>query len=65
MHGVQPDSLGAYEEEIWLIRQMNWSWGDLISAPKNFIEELSHILNCENKWESKKRDVGRQKAKQR
>lgn len=63
MHGASPqEQPGRYWQQIAIMKEMRWSWSELVNSPADLVEEvLMHIIS-ERRWESKRADMDRKKA---
>jgi hypothetical protein len=69
MHGVRSDAphltpewkealvSGRYRMEYLIMREMGWSWRDLMDAPFDFVQEVAIRLAAEGHWTSEKRKL--------
>ncbi len=46
-----PSRYGAL---IGVMREMHWSWGDLMSAPADLVEEICERVDAHAKWSVEK-----------
>jgi len=64
MHDAQPsESPGRYGPHIAVMREMRWSWAQLREAPNDLIDEVMAHMSYQKKWEHKRIELDRQKAK--
>jgi hypothetical protein len=66
MHGVRSDApyltdeqkeafqAGRYKVAIQIMREMQWSWNDLVTAPYDLIDELVWRISAEREWTAEK-----------
>jgi hypothetical protein len=74
-HGIRSDaphlsdehraafSAGRYRVAIQIMREMQWSWNDLISAPFDLVDELVWRISAEREWEHEKQKAHTGKGK--
>ena len=67
MHGVRSDApyleeewktalnAGRYQTEIAIMREMSWSWRDLMESPFDLVQELIVRIGAERHWQEEKR----------
>lgn len=46
-----PDEPGRFGREFMLMREMGWSWDDLLNTPFPVLEEIAERLSAINHWE--------------
>ena len=64
MHGAKPtESPGRYGPHIAVMRDMNWGWDQLCSAPADLVDEILAHISYERKWEKKRAEIDRARAK--
>ena len=57
MHGLSNDPGGRYGSLIGVMKEMHWSWADLISAPADLVEEVAYRMTQESRWQAEKRKL--------
>lgn len=63
MHGISTDEHYPYDWQIAVMREMHWSWSDLLEAPYDMPEIILAELGARNKWARKKREWDEQMSK--
>jgi len=43
-----------YGDLIGVMREMHWSWGDLVGAPSDLVEEVIERIRAQAHWSAEK-----------
>jgi hypothetical protein len=57
MHDQHPTDPGRYATEIGIMREMGWSWADLMATPGPVVAELRERLQLQVRWERQRRKL--------
>lgn len=65
MQGLRVPLPGRYVSEIAVMREMGWSWPELMAAPADLVEQLLEERAARSHWEGEKAKIDASKAKAR
>lgn len=59
----RPEGTTRYADLFTVMREMGWSWTDVLATPFDLVEEAIERLSAEYKWEKERRKMEAAKNK--
>lgn len=67
MHGANANIRTPYDWEITVMREMGWSWNELMATPDDVLAILLEHISAERRWmrERQRREEAKARSKKR